>query len=865
MKSIKATPPPRQAAPNKQDSPAPQEIKTLVALFEAGRYTDAATLAQAMTVRFPKHGFGWKALGAVLGQTGSSAEALMPLQKAVALYPADAGARNNLGNTLRELARLPEAEACYREALRLEPNYVEAYSNLANTLYDLGQLDQAVACYQQALKFKPDLAEVYSNLGVALGDLGRHEDAETGHRRALQLKPNFAEGHCNLGNALKDVDRLHEAEASYRKALQINPNYAMGHNNLGAILKLMGRPDAAEAAYRRALQLRPDYAEAYRNLGITLWSQDRLDEAEASYRQALKITPKYVNALNGLASLLNAQGRANVAIGCVMQSLRIKETAEAKGIFVTCVKRLQFTRYDKDIETAMARALTEPWDRPGDLAQISIDLAKFMPDVGSCVARAAAAWPERLTALDLFGSNGLGSLEDHPLLTALLVSAPICDREMERFLTMARCAVLEAAVGMTSPDIAMGKALSFYSALARQCFITEYVFSHTAEEFQKARDLRDSLVAALEADAQVPALWTLAVASYFPLSSLPFAARLLDAQYPDAVSAVLVQQLREPEEESQLRSTIPLLTKVEDEVSVLVRNQYEENPYPRWVKAAPSRKVRSVVGYLCQKFPLSSFVREAKSGSSDILIAGCGTGRQSVETAKQFPEARVLAVDLSVSSLCYAKRKTRELGLTSIDYAQADLLLLDSLDRSFDVIECNGVLHHLADPLAGWRVLLSLLRPGGFMRLGLYSEVARRNVVRIRHFIAEQAYGSTAEDIRRCRQDLMDRDTTDDFGNIFASPDFFSTSACRDLLFHVQEHLMTLTGIKAFLDGNDLTLLGFETTDEVIHAYQRRFPDDRGATDLDRWQVFEHENPDTFVGMYQFWVQRKKSHSEEWL
>ena len=103
------------------------------------------------------------------------------------------------------------------------------------------------------------------------------------------------------------------------------------------------------------------------------------------------------------------------------------------------------------------------------------------------------------------------------------------------------------------------------------------------------------------------------------------------------------------------------------------------------------------------------------------------------------------------------------MGLTSIEYAQADLFQLGALSRCFDVIESSGVLHHLAEPLAGWRVLLSLLRPGGFMKLGLYSEVARRNIVMIRAFIAEQGYGSAAEDILSCRQYLV---------NIYKSADF---------------------------------------------------------------------------------------------
>ena len=61
----------------------------------------------------------------------------------------------------------------------------------------------------------------------------------------------------------------------------------------------------------------------------------------------------------------------------------------------------------------------------------------------------------------------------------------------------------------------------------------------------------------------------------------------------------------------------------------------------------------------------------------------------------------------------------------------------------------------MRDPFEGWRILLSLLRPGGIMHLGFYSEVARRDVVAARAFIAERGYAPTPADIRRCRQDLL--------------------------------------------------------------------------------------------------------------
>jgi 2-polyprenyl-3-methyl-5-hydroxy-6-metoxy-1,4-benzoquinol methylase len=102
----------------------------------------------------------------------------------------------------------------------------------------------------------------------------------------------------------------------------------------------------------------------------------------------------------------------------------------------------------------------------------------------------------------------------------------------------------------------------------------------------------------------------------------------------------------------------------------------------------------------------------------------------------RFPTARILAVDLSLTSLAYATRRSRELGFDRVEYAQADILELGALDRRFDVVESIGVLHHLGDPIRGWRVLTDLLKPGGMMFIGLYSELARKAVVAARAFIA---------------------------------------------------------------------------------------------------------------------------------
>jgi SAM-dependent methyltransferase len=471
------------------------------------------------------------------------------------------------------------------------------------------------------------------------------------------------------------------------------------------------------------------------------------------------------------------------------------------------------------------------------------------PGLGEGMKRAAAAWPQRASARELLGSSAEAAIAADPLLVYVLESTIVRDVDLERLLTCLRRELLLRA-SEADTEGADAAALAACCALARQCFINEYVFAVTPEEAKRAEQLQGRLVDALAAGSHVFPLWVAAAAMYFPLYLLP-AGALLKLDWKGPAADLIAQQVREPEEERQHRASIPRLTAIEDEVSLKVRGQYEEHPYPRWVHAASSRAPITLNEHLRIQFPTAPF-RPLGKDEIDILVAGCGTGRHPIEVARQYRDARVLAVDLSISSLCYAKRKTPVSLAQQIRYAQADILKLGSRDRTFDLIEISGVLHHLADPLAGWRVLLSLLRPGGFMHVGLYSELARRDVVAARAFIAERGYRSTADDIRRCRQDLLESPLK----SVARAGDFFSTSECRDLLFHVQESRMTIPQIKSFLVENDLRFIGFEFAPRVLQQYRVAFGSDSALRDLDRWHLYETERPDTFAGMYQFWVQK---------
>lgn len=57
---------------------------------------------------------------------------------------------------------------------------------------------------------------------------------------------------------------------------------------------------------------------------------------------------------------------------------------------------------------------------------------------------------------------------------------------------------------------------------------------------------------------------------------------------------------------------------------------------------------------------------------------------------------------------------------------------------------------------------------------------------------------------------------------------------------------------------NHLRFLGFEIDPIVVNGYHKAMPGDLAATDLDSWHEFEISHPDTFVSMYQFWIQKTR-------
>jgi len=395
---------------------------------------------------------------------------------------------------------------------------------------------------------------------------------------------------------------------------------------------------------------------------------------------------------------------------------------------------------------------------------------------------------------------------------------------------------------------------SFQKALVLQCHVNEFLYEETLLERNSLDRLLEKLCAVSKSKEDVCEFDLLCLASYRPTHVYSWFGKIASVFKSHEIIGKLSAEFHL---EKQIIRDIPKLNPIKNDISTAVQGQYEENPYPRWINTRLERHAKKISDFVDDLDLRLVRPMDSLSDSPKILVAGCGTGQHSIGVATRFKKSSVVAVDLSASSLGYAVRKSQELNINNIKYMQADILDLKSLKIQFDLIESAGVLHHMADPMAGWGVLVDCLKTGGLMKVGLYSELARQHIAYARDIIEKRGVHPTRENIILFRKEIIEG-KIEELRSLVDSYDFYSTSLVRDLLFHVQEHRFTLPKIKDALEDLGLAFVGFEFTDVNIREnFNSVNKTNDMLYDLDRWDIFEKSNPRTFNAMYQFWLQKK--------
>lgn len=156
------------------------------------------------------------------------------------------------------------------------------------------------------------------------------------------------------------------------------------------------------------------------------------------------------------------------------------------------------------------------------------------------------------------------------------------------------------------------------------------------------------------------------------------------------------------------------------DVTEIVKSFYEENPFPGYEDIDSDQSLR-------QKAERGIFARlldEQIMHGARILEAGCGTGQLSNFLGMTWGRT-VFATDICLNSLKLGQDFKENNDIKNVAFIQMNLFRPVFKPDSFDIIICNGVLHHTADPFIGFKSLLNIVKKGGFIIIGLYNTWGR--------------------------------------------------------------------------------------------------------------------------------------------
>ena len=188
----------------------------------------------------------------------------------------------------------------------------------------------------------------------------------------------------------------------------------------------------------------------------------------------------------------------------------------------------------------------------------------------------------------------------------------------------------------------------------------------------------------------------------------------------------------------------------------------------------------------------------------DILIAGCGTW-QAAKYALCRPEARVVGIDVSPTSLDHTRRLVEKYRLANLETHQLPVEAVDTLHRQFDLIVCTGVLHHLADPDAGLRALRSALKTDGALYLMLYAPFGRAGIYMVQDYCRRLRLGTSEQEIADLMAALKTLPQQHPLAAVLrGSRDAGNADAIADTLLNPRDRSYSVPQVFDFLEGNGL-------------------------------------------------------------
>jgi SAM-dependent methyltransferase len=155
------------------------------------------------------------------------------------------------------------------------------------------------------------------------------------------------------------------------------------------------------------------------------------------------------------------------------------------------------------------------------------------------------------------------------------------------------------------------------------------------------------------------------------------------------------------------------------DLTQVVKEFYEETPFPDYddFDSLESFRRKASRGVFAQALD------EQVPAGTRILECGCGTGQLS--NFLSIANRTVFATDMCMNSLRLGQRFARQHQLRNAHFIQMNLLRPTFRPGSFHLVISNGVLMTTRDPFRTFQTIGRLVKPGGYILIGLYHRYGR--------------------------------------------------------------------------------------------------------------------------------------------
>ena len=181
----------------------------------------------------------------------------------------------------------------------------------------------------------------------------------------------------------------------------------------------------------------------------------------------------------------------------------------------------------------------------------------------------------------------MNSLGNNPLLLQFMKVCPIPNYYLEKKFIQIRKEILNQIYKLNFEKVY----IKFLISLSIQCYLNEFIYEKSQEEIKKIKKIKEKIKNNLNNNKKINDLEILCLSCYEPLSNISLSNKI---NFSNELYEIFEIHLKQKEREKEISESIKSISIVKNKVSKNVKNQYEENPYPRWVNLGLSFESRNM-------------------------------------------------------------------------------------------------------------------------------------------------------------------------------------------------------------------------------------------------------------------------------